>query len=546
MVHRSSWRTILAVMAMACLLVAGCAGQDRAQSAAEPVSTTTTVPKPKPGGRIVYGIESDPNGLDPTRNAWDTAGILLANALYDPIAAFDAQGHIQPYLVESFTPAADFRSWTFTLRPDVSFHSGAKLDAPAMAVWLQKLRDSGITGPAAKLIRDVRVLDARTLVLAMSRPWASLPALLTGQGGFVVSPTQLADPKTSGERPDGTGPFKLRHWDIDKQFELVRNPNYWRKGLPYLDAVNFQVQSDGNQRAQAIERGDMDIAGFSYPAELTRIKAAAQRSEAGDRRFNLERDASDAPKEVVVLNTTKAPLDDVRIRQALSYATDARSLGEQHGWDLSLLGQGPFSPDSPFYSPAPYPAFDLDKAKALVRAYKAEKHVKDVSFTLTGSVQRDFLNQLVDQWALAGFKVKLDRVEPKTATRVAVLGSFEALQLRYYSANDPDVLWHFFVSETITPGGASLNFARMADPDVDAGMNDGRASPDLTVRRRAYAQVQAAMARDMAYIWLTRSEWQIASVARVHNAHNVTLPDGQPAMPFLYGTHNLTETWIGT
>ena len=88
---------------------------------ADPGAVAPVVERPRVGGRLVFGLEADPNGLDPTRNAWDPSGLQLANALYDPIAAIDDKGVARPYLVESFTPSPDYLTWTFKLRPGVQF-----------------------------------------------------------------------------------------------------------------------------------------------------------------------------------------------------------------------------------------------------------------------------------------------------------------------------------------------------------------------------------------------------------------------------------------
>jgi peptide/nickel transport system substrate-binding protein len=128
---------------------------------------------------------------------------------------------------------------------------------------------------------------------------------------------------------------------------------------------------------------------------------------------------------------------------------------------------------------------------------------------------------------------------------LAVGGNYDATLFRYFAAPDPDVLWHFFDSATIRPvGQISLNFTHLADQQIDDALAAGRASADPAVRKPAYATVQRRFAELVPYIWLYRVDWVIASSSKVHNAQNVTLPDGQPALPFIAGTHRITETWI--
>jgi peptide/nickel transport system substrate-binding protein len=299
--------------------------------------------RPKPGGRLLYGLEADPNGLDPTKNAWDNSGIQLANALYDPLVAFDTSGRPQPYLAESLAPMPDFLGWTIKLRADVVFSNGDPLDADALVGFVEGLRRSPITGPPASMISGVEKLDELTVRITTSKPWATMPALLAGQGGYVVSPKQIADPE-GHSRPIGTGPFVLTRWEINKRFELVRNPRYWRTGLPYLDGVTFEVEERGNSRIARLQDGSLDATVVSAQWDLAALDSAVSAQSASGPRVLAERDTGDAEKTNVVLNTTKPPLNDVRIRHALGYATDVLDIFRQSGWPLDRRAQGPLDP----------------------------------------------------------------------------------------------------------------------------------------------------------------------------------------------------------
>jgi ABC-type transport system substrate-binding protein len=535
---------VVGIMAVCAGGLAGCSGLD---SDARPAGPTTPVAAPKPGGRIVFGLEADPNGLDPTRNAWDPSGLQLANALYDPIAAIDADGVAQPYLVESFTPAPDYKRWTFKLRPGITFSNGDPLDAPALAEFVNALRKSAITGPPTQMISELKVVDPLTVDMFTSRPWATLPVHLAGQGGYVVSPKQIADTEGTS-KPIGTGPFTLTHWDIDKKFELVRNPRYWREGLPYLDGIDFVVVPDGRDRVAMLERGEMDATSLTQLWDLKALDEAVVRNRAGSR-LQVENDNGDAEKTSIMFNALKPPLNDVRVRRAIAHATDVPGLAARNGWPLASLAQGPVSPESPFFSPAPYPAFDPAEARRLIQDYlkdtKVRPRPKEVAFTVTApDFGAELMNQLVAQWAQVGIKARLDYTDVKQTVRQAVLGNFDAMLFRYFAAADFDLLWHFFVDDTIATEGISINFGRLRNKDITTGMNEARATLDAGTRKQAYARVQNAFADQMPYLWMQRSEWRLASTARVRDAHNVTLPDGRPARPLNAGTLRLVQTWV--
>jgi peptide/nickel transport system substrate-binding protein len=363
----------------------------------------------------------------------------------------------------------------------------------------------------------------------------------------VVSPKQVVDEKGS-ENPIGTGPFTLKRWQENKKFELVRNPKYWRAGLPYLDAVDFDIIPEGTKRIDQLLSGDVDVTNLSAAWDMKRLDEVMM-SVTNAAKINVERDTSDAEKDFVMLNMTKPPLDDVRVRRAIAYATDVPALAKDAGWPLDRLAQGPLSPGTPFFAPAPYPTYDPDQARELIRDYLSDRRVrsrpKEIAFPFrVTDIDAALGQKLVEQWKKVGINAGLDLEDSKQMPRFAVMGDFGAMALRYFSNVDPDVLWHFFVSDTIVTEGISLNFNRIRDDQITAGMNEGRATADVNARRAAYTKVQQAFAKSMPILWLARTEWRVASRKQVHDAHNMTLPDGRRALPLLGGNHRLTETWI--
>jgi ABC-type transport system substrate-binding protein len=525
----------------------GTEGTADAQGGPAPVAAADEAPQR--GGHLVYGLEADPNGLDPTRNALDRPGVMLANALYDPIAAFDSSGNVRPYLVERFETNADYTEWRFHIRPGILFHSGAKLDAEALLTYAQALRDSPVTGPVARYVKDLVKLDELTGIVVMNKPWSTFPLILTGQGGYVVSPKQLKDPE--GQiHPDGTGPFKLVKWDLQKHFELVRNPSYWRPELPYLDALDFEIIPDGPQRLARLRSGDLDVISANHWDEIQALNALVdQQRSTKDDRIRLERDLGAADASFVLLNSAKPPLDDVRVRRAIAHATDRAALARANGWPAEDLLDGVFHRDSPWYTPTDVPPFDLDKARQLLREYQVDQRRKGrdgkVAFTILGSYDMPALQQLVEQWAKAGITASIEQIGFTQHIVRAVIGQYDAELLRYLGAIDPDSLWHFFSSDTYAPPGQiSLNITRMRDAQLDRAIDAGRATLDPAKRKQAYDEMQRRLTDLSTMIFLVRSSWYIATSSRVRDIHNVKLPDGRAALPYVMGTHRLTETWI--
>ncbi len=261
--RRGRWVRPFAVVALVALVAVACgsskdSGGDNAGGSTNATVENLTKPvegPPKPGGKIIFGTESDSSGWNPTVDRWDATGTEVAVSVYDALAAFDENYQAQPYLAESLTPNADSTVWTIKMRDGIKFINGSPLNAAAVQNEIDKFRAAALTGAAFANIDSTALVDNLTLTVTMKLPWAAFPNSLTAQAGVIPAPEQLAASAEESSRvPIGTGPFMYRSWDGGK-FDAVKNPNYWRKDasgnqLPYLDEVTFQSIPDSTVRVE--------------------------------------------------------------------------------------------------------------------------------------------------------------------------------------------------------------------------------------------------------------------------------------------------------
>ena len=556
---RSGWFSTAAkaglTLAVAALLATSCSSASDNQSAtptSQGVGATdfTIAPEgaPKSGGSVTYGLEAETDGFNPTINRFAISGHMVAQAVFDTLTALDSSGEPQPYLAESVTPNADSTVWTIKVRSGVTFHDGTPLTSAAVKASLDAYKASGLTGPALAPVSDIAIVDDLTVAVTTSVPWAAFASALTGQVGYIVAPS-MTDPATSEatvRAPVGTGPFKFVSWTPNQAWVGEKNTSYWQEGLPYLDQVTFRPIPAVRTRQDALTTGELQMMHTSSPEVIAELRTAAQAGE-----LQLVEDRGESEESFVLLNLDKAPLNDVRVRQALAYATDTETFNEVVNAGVAVVANNVFTPGSKYRVETDYPSFDVAKAKALIDEYKADPSTPgEVTFTLATTPvpeNQRAVELLQQQWAQAGINVTIKTVDQAAFIPTAISGEFDANLWRQLGAPDPDVDYIWWWSGEGTPN--ILNFPNLNDAQIDAALNKGRQSTDPEVRKQAYADLQKRMNELIPYVWLNHTLWAVAADNNVRGILNETLPNGSKAYPIggvgtFGGLTRLTGVWL--
>jgi peptide/nickel transport system substrate-binding protein len=497
--------------------------------------------QPKAGGKLVYGLEAETDGWDPTSNRWATSGTQVALTIFDALVALDKDLKPQPMLAQSLTPNADFKEWTVKLRPNVKFHDGSPLNATAVKKSVEKFKASPLTGAAAKPIDKVEPVDDLTLKFIMNQAWAVFPSSLTGQGGVIPAPAMLDNPEGS-RHPVGTGPFVFQTWTPDKSLSVTKNASYWRQGLPYLDAVEFRPLPDASSRYNSLLSHDIQLTVSSSEDIIKRMLADSK-----DGKIQTVRSIGNNDLSLILLNASKPPFDDIRARQALAYAIDRKSLSELTGTDPGLQADSVFQKDSVWYKAQPdYPSYDPEKAKALIKAYTAEKGPLEFTFGSTGDpLVLQAVQALQAQWEAVGIKATIKTQEQATYIIDAITGSYQANIWRQFGAADPDGNYIWWISDNAN-GNLALNMARNKDPQTDAALQKGRGTLDQATRKAAYDEVQARQTAVLPYIWLSHGRWTAGADTKLRGIQGTPLPDGGTSAALVGGVMSVTGMWFDT
>ncbi len=341
------------------------------------------------------------------------------------------------------------------------------------------------------------------------------------------------------QTPIGTGPFLFSSWTPGSSFVAKKNPHYWRAGLPYLDQVTFKPITDGETAMAALTGGDIDMWATSLDQFRTKLINQANKGQ-----LQLVYARGETEENMTMLNTSVPPFNDLRMRQAMAYATDQQSWAKTAGVDPASIATGPFAPGSKWYIPVDYPKYDLAKATALVKAYAAEHG--PVSFTLqcnSDTIVAQTCQILQSQWEKAGMSVKISNTDENTLISQAVGGNYQATIWRQFGEQDPDADYIWWNSANTKPPLA-LNMARNMDTALDAALYNGRSSHIEKERKLDYITAARRIDADLPYIWLNHTVWTIGANNRVRGFNDTTLPDGSKTDAVTSGVERVTQLWL--
>lgn len=498
---------------------------------------TTTNPEvvPQSGGSLTVAIDADADGYNPTTNAWAAAGHNIARTIFDPLATYDASGKLVPYLAESITPNADATVWTVTARPGVTFHDGTPFDAAAMQANFEANRTSPQFGSQLALVASMTAVDDLTLELTMSQPWSTFPNVLAGdigsQIGYMAAPSMLADPE-GARKPVGTGPFVFQEWVPDDHFTVVRNDGYWQDPA-YLDEVIFKPIPDSTARKAAFDAGDVDLYYTGSSSEIIEYQAAPDQ-------WTTTIGAPGEP-DMVMFNTKKAPLDDVRVRRAMVMSADMTRLFDfLDATGVKQVTSGPYADSSFWFAESNYPTYDPAGAKQLIDEYVAETG-QPVEFEFAGN-QSPFIVSVQElyqsMWAEIGVKANIVSRAQGENINAVINGEFQVAMWGGIGGGDPDSDYNDFHSNT------GQNFSGFNTPEMDAALDAGRALADPEARKEQYAIVQQILGDNVPYLWAGSNQYGVITPTNVMGVADFRLPDGSAGQPITASEFFLKDVWL--
>jgi len=506
------------------------------------VSTNT----PKKGGSLVFGVDAEEQGFDPTQARFDEVGVMYARTVFDPLTIITASGGWAPYLAESVVPNSSYTAWTVTLRDGLVFHDGTPCNGAALLTNFEAHSKSLLTGVVIDpTLESITQTGPNAVTISFKSPWVPFPLYLAGQIGgqigYVVAPSMLANPNGT-THPVGTGPFVFKEWIPNDHFTPTANPNYWRKGYPYLSEITYKPIPDEQARSEALKSGTIDLMITDTPQIITQFRGNKSYSYIDDSTHV----AGEPDMNCVQLNCLAEPFNNSNVRLAAAMAINRKQYAQVIDEGVLPVSNGLFTPGSPYYTATPYPSYNPHQAAKLVQqAAKASGGPISFSYGSTNSPAAIRAAQYLEQaWEAVGFQVKTNIVQQNQTINNALAGKYQALGWRQFGAVDPDLNYIFWSTTTVSAGALSINMARNSDPQIEQALLAGRESTDQDARNTAYQTVNKRLAIDLPYLWTDRAVWAVIGDPTVQNFNNPTTPQGQPAYGMIGGSIWPTQIWI--
>jgi peptide/nickel transport system substrate-binding protein len=557
-VHR---RALLLLLSSTAVLGLACGNLDQppgsadgggAASASSPyLGTVSSDDPPQTGGSLIYGLPAETNSWNPGVAQWGAYSYQVARALFDPLYLYDADGNIQKNVVESAEHNADFTEWTTTIRPNIKFHNGRKLTAADLVESQRTHRSSPVLGGVYTLatIESSEAVNETTWRVRTRKPWPTMQHASTSQLSFVVDPNWLK--LTAPEdllRPVGTGPFRVERWDVGKSMTVVRNPDYWRSDqwgnkMPYLDRIEFRIIPSDRERGNLLQAGKIDIMQqvINTPDLLPlRAECRAGRLQC----FSDEK--GETPEDLIVLNTTKAPLNSLDARRALVMAIDRDDYVKKVTDGLNEPADSMFAPSSPWYSPTNYPGYNPTEAARLAERVKVRNKGMFKFELMAGASeeQTKVAQYLQAAWRKVGIDVQVSNLENSKKIIKQVTGDYQASITQLFESMHSSGM-SAYLDPAQTQSQFTMVFSRLNDPEMGNRIEDLlRAEPNESAWRAATARLVERVNVMIPFIWLDHAPRNIVARPNIVNITHATLPDGQVAMDFHAGSHALSQVWV--
>ncbi|SDK65079.1 glutathione ABC transporter substrate-binding protein [Lacicoccus qingdaonensis] len=488
------------------------------------------------GGDLVLSTGNDVVSMDP-HSSNDLYSDQVRNTVYEGLVTQDENLEIQPLLAESWEQVNDL-TWRFSLNEGVTFHDGSEFNADVVKANLERVQDPAVASPRLNLfdmIEDVNVIDDYTVEIVTEYPFAPLLSHLTHDGAGMISKEVIDEDyekalqnsnsgytveeyyelreegseefestadEISGDvgavvdqKPVGTNYAEFESRTPGERTVLKRFEDYWQEPMN-LDTITFKIVTETGSRIAELETGESHVITGFEPTNLERIEENPDTEP-----YTLYNIAM----EFIGFNTQKEPLDDVRVRQAISHVVDREEIIDGIYSGTGRIPEGPIVEGLTGHDEdVENLEYDLEEADRLMTEAGYEDGF-DISIITNDAPERvDAAIYLQEALEEINVNATVDQMEWGAYLEEASTGDHDIFLLGWPNATgDPDQsLWPLFHSSM---AGAQGNRTFYDNPEVDELLEAGRQESDEEERSEIYEEAQEILVEDAPMIYMRQA-----------------------------------------
>lgn len=488
------------------------------------------------GGDLVLSTGNDVVSMDP-HSSNDLYSDQVRNTIYEGLVTQDENFEIQPLLAKSWEQVDDL-TWQFTLNEGVTFHDGSEFDAEVVKANLERVQDPAVASPRLNLfdmIEEVNVLDDYTVEIVTEYPFAPLLSHLTHDGAGMISKEvidedyekalensnsaysvdeyyelraensdefeEVADEISEDvgavvdQKPVGTNYAAFESRTPGERTVLKRFDDYWQEPMN-LDTITFKIVTETGSRIAELETGESHVITGFEPNNLQRIEDNPETEP-----YTLYNIAM----EFIGFNTQKEPLDDVRVRRAISHVVDREEIIEGIYSGTGRIPKGPIVEGLTGHDEdVENLEYDLEEAERLMAEAGYEDGFDISIITNDAPARVDAAIYLQEALEQINVTATVDQMEWGAYLEEASTGDHDIFLLGWPNATgDPDQsLWPLFHSSML---GAQGNRTFYENPDVDELLEAGRQESDEEKRAEIYEEAQEILVEDAPMIYMRQA-----------------------------------------
>lgn len=470
------------------------------------------------GGKLTYAVDAEPVNLDPHASA-QAVTAFFARPVLDSLVAMDDKGSIHPWLATSWEISADEKTYSLSLRENVTFTDGTPFDAKAVKANLDHIVDpktkSEMAAGYIEPYKETKVTGKHSVEISFTKPHAPFLSSLSTAYFGMQSPESLKKGASAlAKKLVGTGPFVMDDFTPRKGAAYTRNEDYdWaptsarHQGSAHLEKLEFKVITEDSGRLGALTSGQADAVANLAPSAVSQLKRPQLRVE--------KREAPGGTYSYYP-NTSRGPFKDRRVREAFRDGIDFKTVVEKVYFGEIPRAASPLSPSTVGYDKKTAAKLSLDPKRAAslldeagwderdgqgYRTKDGERLTVHWPFVKSlGSLeQRGTLGEQIQAEAKKlGFEVKFDYGTLNELNQQYLKGDYDLMDLSWQRA-EGDALRNIFHSDSIsTPEKFGQNVSKFNDKQVDGWLEDALATTNQQERADLYAKVQDKVASSAA------------------------------------------------